>query len=404
MAIARFATDLIQQSVLIVRDGSRVPLAAAFRQPAAPLPLVEMPRARGDVSPHQSLLDGSVHREILRLEQAGLLTSQAARAIEWTLATAKRRALDLTGHRFVLLGGTAELSPMSLLLSLGADVLRTHSSTNSLEARVASDLGASKGYAGRLFVARDGVDLLASPLEFTRSIVEFAGGSPVHVGALAYKGGEARELRLTATMDGIVRTLRDEGVLGSVFYYLTSSMVTEVSTETASFAESRLHAKHTAWKQLARAASMDELFRPNIAKRGNTQWTQSVVPGQGASYMGANLFGKIYPAEVLGSDPPATGRPRVSANVAPITKTQSTNTEQTTRLFPNLGTLGVTVFDAADSRRLMGCLMLHDLLHRDRPSGVFTQQVHGGVFTNAWALDGLVKLAYLRARAHYISR
>jgi len=69
---------------------------------------------------------------------------------------------------------------------------------------VASDLGAPARYAGRLSVARDGVDLLASPVEFSRSIVEFADESPVHVGALAYKGGEAREMRLAAAMDGIV--------------------------------------------------------------------------------------------------------------------------------------------------------------------------------------------------------
>jgi hypothetical protein len=344
------------------------------------------------------LLDGSLRREVSRLEQAERLTPLAARAVEWTLAAAERQALDLTGRRFVLLGGTAELSPLSLLLSLGADVLTTHTSMKSLEARVASELEARGGYTGRLFVARDGVNLLVSPVEFSRSIIEFAGGSPVHVGVLAYKGGEARELRLAAAMDGIVRVLREESVLGSIFYYLTPSMVTEVSAQTASAAEARLRMDQTVWKRLARAATLDVLFRPNITSRNDRFWTRSVLPDQGASYMGANLFGKVYPAEVFGSEAAASGRLRVSANVAPITETESTATRLTTLLFPALGPLGVEVFDAGASRRLMGCLLLHDLLNPERPAGVFAQQVHGGVFTSPWALDSLMKLAYLRAR------
>ena len=113
--------------------------------------------------------------------------------------------------------------------------------------------------------------------------------------------------------------------------------------------------------------------------------------------MGANLFGKIHSAEAYADS--ATQPVRVSANVAPITSTESTATPQTRLLFPELARLGVTVFEPAVARTVMGSLLLHDLV-RPMPArnGLFRQQVHGGVFTNAWALDSLMTMAYARAR------
>jgi hypothetical protein len=399
-AIARFAASLVQQRVVVERAGRKVPLEAAFSETTDPLAVVERDFAAGGPAANglSQVLGDDLRHHVARLERARGVTPQAARAVEWTLAAAERGALDLSRQRFALLGGTAELSPIALLLSLGADVFTTHTSIASLDARIVNDLGEAARMPGRLFIARDGADLLRSPVEVSRSIIEFACGSPIHVGALAYKGGEAREWRLAAAMDGIIRAVRAAGVLGSVFYYLTASMVTEITADTASVAEARLATERSLLKDLGRAATMDVLFRPNVMPRAGRFWTRSVLPDQGASYMGANLFEKVYAAETFAADSGPDARVRVSANIAPITSTASTATRQTALLFPELASLGVEVLSPALSRRLMGCLLLHDLLNPLHEPTLSPQQVHGGVFTSPWALDSLVKLALLRAR------
>jgi hypothetical protein len=404
LAIAKFATALIQQSVVFRSPGKILPLDAAFRESSDPLRLIEFAMSHPTNTGNEStgrFLNRALLVETGRLAESSRITPEAAKAIGWTLDAIREHVLDLSGEKFVLLGGTAELSPLGILLSLGADVLTTHASMSSLTTRLASDIGESAECSGRLFVVDGGVDLLSTPVELSRSICEFARGSRVHLGVLAYKGGEAREWRLAAVMDGIARAIRDVGLLKSIFYYLTPSMTTEISRETAAVAQSRLRTERSVWTEFVRTASIDVLFRPNIVRSGETFWTRSVLPDQGASYMGANLFGKIYAAEVFGDEMSSVGRGyiQVSANVAPVTGTGSTATSQTTLLFPELAPLGIEVFDPQLTQRLMACLLLHDLFCTERPPRrAFAQQVHGGVFTSPWALDSSMKLAYLRGR------
>jgi hypothetical protein len=340
------------------------------------------------------------------LEASEQISEEGAQALRWALkqdGPLGLGSMDLAGQKFLLLGGTAELSPLSLLLGCGADVLTTNTSTASIERSLAAEPTRSRRVPGRLFTVRDGVDLLATPAEFAASAMNFANGQHLHVGAFAYRGGQGREWRLTAAMDSIVRRLQSVGALRSITYYLSPSIVSEVSAVTSSVSARRLVEQNTLWTGAARTLTCDWMYRINIARRNSRQWVRSFIPRQGVSYMAGNLFGKNYAAEVHAAS--IVGHPqetlRVSANVAPITRTQSTDLPETRRAFSELRTLGIKVFDPAVARRLMFLLMLRDLFG-PTPTSVpelFAQQVHGGVFTNAWALDSVLRLAYLRAIA-----
>jgi hypothetical protein len=396
--IARFTTELIQRTMEIGTADRRLPLDAAFRETVRPLAIVPAQRELGGGDGrNRGRLSPLTSEQIRELRQSMLATDEAIDALESLRSAIDRHSIDLSGHTFVLLGGTAELSPLGLLLSLDATVLTTHTSTQSLRRRLASEFGEDGGSGGRLHVISGGVDLLRSPVELSRSILEFADDKPIHIGALAYSGGQAKEWRLGAAMNGIIRAVRDAGLLGSVFYYLTPSMVTEVSPATAGIATEHLARSQRPWTNVVRPLTLNVLFRQNIAEVHGRYWSRSVVPAQGASYMGANLFEKIHAAEVFAN--PMTSPTRVSANVAPITRTESTATPQTRQLFPELARMGVTVFEPAVARTVMASLLVHDLF-RPLPGGtdLFRQQVHGGVFTNAWALESLMTMAYARAR------
>ena len=343
--------------------------------------------------------------QVSSLEQHQHASAEAVSALRAALASttaAGAARLDLTGQRFVLLGGTAELAPLALLLATGADVLTTHTSPASLRrAALADPAPDGQTFAGRLFAVNGGVDLLASPERFAASALEFADGRPVNVGAFAYRGGEAREWRLTASMDGIIRRLRRSGAVASITYYLSPSVPVELSPETAQVSARRLAAKRSLLAELARRATANALFEPNLIESGGRFWPRSLVTKQGASYQAGNLFGKNYPAEMYRA-PSAARKPsfRVSANVAPITRTRSTETAETRAAFSVVEAFGINVFEAQLARRLMFLLMMDDVFASpsDAAAVPFPGQVHGGVFTNAWALNAVLQLAYLKGR------
>ena len=404
--IARCIADRVQETFEFHEDGRVVSLQDAFGRRSSALPIVEISpeqllgggTAAGDRSDRlHSMAD--IDAEVARLAADELISDEAIaalrRAHETVAGTGHGR---LRGEKFVLLGGTAELSPLSHLLRDGAEVLTTDSSLASLQRRLHDD--GLEGYSGRLFRIRDGVDLLKNPVEFTESILEYATDQSVHVVALAYKGGEGREWRLAAAMDGIVRRLMTGKRLKSSAYYRSPSSITEVSERTAMTSQRRLESEGSAATRGISALTADTLYRPNIVGAAGTWWTRSLVPEQGASYAAANLFGKTYAAEVQVADARGAGAPalRVSANVAPITATGSTDTPATRALFPYLRPLGVEVFPARLAQRLMYLLLLADLFGDVTPGPIaFPKQVHGGVFTNPWALNSVFKEAYLKA-------
>jgi hypothetical protein len=410
--IAIFVTGLIQRLFLYRTERSVQSLDDFFRQPASPLPVaIEEFRATAKAPAmriiHRSR-EYSNRKDIIdlfaRFLADGLITPEANQALQWSYDRASDPDWadnNIRGRKFALLGGIAELSPISYLLSAGADVLTTHSSDEALHQWLKSESEAA-GFNGRLFSIRGGVNLLISPDSIAETIVrEFSAGRRVNLAILAYKGGEGREWRLGAAMDGIARKIGQAAdLLDSVTYYLSPSVVTQISEETAALSSAKRDREYTLLMKAANLFTGDTLLRPNVLRRGNVLLSNSILSPQGASYLAANLFHKIYAAEAWCSDHSDSGSAiRVSANVAPITRTASTNVRRAQVLIDQAGQFDIEVFDPSTTRTLMYLLMLHDLFSDTPPcNSLFARQVHGGVFTSPWALQSVAKLAYLRAQ------
>lgn len=411
LEIARFVTDLIQQQLVVAGPSSTQSLEQAFSAQATSLPVLDVTdsiRSAGEPagSPPTPTTRAELTEHVSALEQQQHASAEALSALKSALqrtTPAGDQSLDLTGQRFVLLGGTAELAPLALLLGCGAHVLTTHTGPDSLRrAAHADSLAAGRRFPGRLSAVDGGVDLLAAPERFAASAIAFAGDTPVHIGAFAYRGGQAREWRLAAAMDGIIRRLHRSGTAASITYYLSPSVPVELSRETAHVSARRLADARSFLTDVGRSVTGNALFEPNLIESGGRFWPRSLVTRQGTSYQAGNLFGKNYTAEIFGHEA-RSGRAalRLSANVAPITRTRSTETAQAALAFSEIDQQGVRLFEPWLTRRLMFLLMMRDLF--DPPAAVpavpFPQQVHGGVFTNAWALNSVLQLAYLKARA-----
>jgi len=405
--VAKYITDLVQKWFVFESDRRTQTLEEALAVATSPLPLrLETPGRNHQEQEIEISIKGrrftgrdGVLGAISELTDSGVISAEAARALEWStnFVAAGDHGDQLRGRKFVLLGGTAELSPLANLLSAGADVLTTHSSPGSLHRKIASELD-NIAYPGRLFCIGDGFDLLVSPGKFSQTVVEsFTKGEKVDVGLFAYKGGGGREWRLAAVMDGIVRKVLRRGLLRSVTYYLSPSMITEISASTAALSVERFNQQYSLDKHLFNLLTFNSLWKRNVLEGNGRYWTRSVLPHQGASYAAAKLFGTIYSAEVYCSNFESSETVIVSANVAPITATASTDTRVTRIAFAQAGHFGIDIFTPSTSRTLMYLLSLHDIFHPPSSSQqLFSKQIHGGVFTAPWGLDSTMKLAYLR--------
>jgi hypothetical protein len=96
---------------------------------------------------------------------------------------------------------------------------------------------------------------------------------------------------------------------------------------------------------------------------------------------------------------------RVSANVAPITKTRSLRHPLFEAAFIGAPTFGVEIFEPASTRAIGLLLALHDLQNPDAPAAtlrdplrageIFRQHVHGGIFGLPWALEMSINVSAL---------
>lgn len=329
------------------------------------------------------------------------LTDAARERVERLLdrAEADEGCITLRGERFALLGAGAELAPTRLLLAAGADVLWIDLREPPDDLVAATDLG------GTLHVPERPSDLLADPAGVVAAVRAFADGAPVHVGMYAYAGGEGQEWRLTASMNAIAVALGPQ-VVRSLSLLISPTTVAVASARDLEIAEQR-RAEAGLWKRALHR--LGALRAPGVAS-GSDRVNQAIVPVQGASYQAAQYIGKIIAAESFGvRGLPSDGARSpllVSANVAPITATRSLEHP----LF-QAGFLGAPVWDVFIStplttRALNGLLTVGDLTdvqapgHPDgaargaeRARALFSEQVHGGVFAQPWAVYGEIQVA-----------
>lgn len=407
--IARFVHTRTQRALRFVDARGEQPLDA-YLATKADLPVLTRTQLSGPAGlPLEVPLDGRIHRGtgVRALADAlyarAELSATARDALAWLVehAAAQGGELDLTGQRFVLFGAGAELAPTPLLLRAGASVLWVDL------AGPERMLGAGGASAGTLFHTTSAGNLLTQPREIAAAIRAFAEEGPVHVGMFAYAPGASQEWRLGAVMNAIVASL-EPSLVRSLSLFISPTTPSVLSAETVRAVAERKE-RAPGWQRgLARLGALRE---PSYYAAEGVHVSLSTVSMQGLSYQAAQYVSKICAAEsaalfgVSGEGAPLT----VSANVAGITRTASLSHPLFQAAFAGAGKLGVRIFDAASTRALSGLLMLHDLLNphavgaralagaasHDAAEGLFSQQIHGGVYSLPYVLEGAIRVAAL---------
>lgn len=331
-----------------------------------------------------------------------LVTDAARAGLDWTLDHVAAAGFDLRGQRFALLGAGAELAPTEMLLRAGADVLWVDRAAPP-ERYFGGD------FAGRLYVPQGSnpgvMDLLAEPGRVRQAIIDFAAGSPVHLGLYAYAPGKGRELRLAAVMDAIARSL-PKGVAASVALLVSPTTPGEVQPEDRDVAASR-RTNAAVWKK---ALEKSGVLKPlNHETVGATTVSRSVVSLQGAAYQAAQYLAKMMTAEALLVDGIAGQPVSISANVAGITATRSLLHPLFQAGFLGAPRFGIEIYEPATTRAVSCLLMLHDVLNTQSPGAaartnepvlpraklVAAQSIHGGTRSLPWGLEATIRVGAL---------
>lgn len=382
-AIARFLAERSRE-LLDFESGSgeRRPLAA-LRADAAPPPPVVVTSMQGSGRLVPSVpLQGRAYRgpELATLAEElqgrDLLSEAAARALTWIAREALDSAgeLDLGGRRFALLGAGAELAPTPLLLEAGAEVLW-------IDLRAPGEMAKDSALSGRLHAPETPVDLLAAPASAAAAVAAFAAEGPVDLGLFAYAPGRGREWRLAAAMNAIAHSLGPERVRSLGLFVSPTSPASLAAEDLAAI--ERRRAARPGWQSAL--ARLGTLGREPFVASGGAHVARTVVDIQGASYQAAQHLEKLVAAEAFATGP---GGLRVSANVAPITRTRSLRHPVFLAAFGGAEAFGVHTFAPETTRAVGTLLWLHDLLHpsapctraAEEPGALFTERFHGGLY------------------------
>jgi hypothetical protein len=389
--IARHLDGLTRAAVSL--DG--VPLDAALQSPV-PAPSVQVHDGTTKGWELEVPLDGAVYRgrhvqeAIDRLMGAHHLTKAAHAALSWLVERTGGR-LDLSGHRFALIGAAAELSPVELLLQAGATVRWL-------------DVKPPTTFSGRLHTTMGGDDVLHEPRKVVAALKAFASEGPVHVGLFAYAPGAGRELRLAAAMDAIVRAA-GPSVVKSVSLYVSPTSPGEMQPEDVAVAQAR--ARAPAWWQRGFSVA-SALKGPGNYGGGAVAVARGPISLQGAAYQAAQYLTKLIASEVLAVDGLGGVPVTVSANVAGITETRSLSHPLFQIAFKGAPAFGVRIFRPETTRALSGMLLVHDLLNPEAPGAATSvvsgqeaskaralrsQQIHGGAYDLPWQFESAVRTA-----------
>lgn len=408
--IARFICLEAERGLRFVENGKDSEFSEVLRRDVPPLTLrhvkLEGPGLLKPEVRHRGrrYLGSEVLSFVREQREKHMLTDAAVTGFEKLFASIESsdHKLSLRGQRFVLLGAAAELSPVDLLLEAGADVLwidlREPSSERLLNPKLAGTLSFPQG----------GANLLADPARILATIRGYARSGPVHIGCYAYAGGESQEWRLTTSMNAIVRALPEDAV-ASLSMLISPTTPARVSTEDALAADLRMSQAATFKRALERAGRLI----PGHERLGDVRIARALVKAQGVSYQAAQLIGKMYAAEasrVHGHrlEDTSAGPLTVSANVAPITNTRSLAHPVFQAAFLGAFLFDVQISEPETTRNLNGLLAIQDVIGKATPNGkatpsaselahaLFTQQIHGGIYSNPYALDGAISVAAVR--------
>lgn len=388
------------------------PLFEAFCAPSRALP-----RVRVDLSgPRRFVpsadfegriyIGGELEALARALDQRRLITSAAADALRFVARRALSGGLTLAGERFVLLGAAAELSPVYALLAAGAEVLWLDLQNPPIDHLLEPHL------SGALHYIDGGADLLTQPAEIRATILEFAAGSPVHLGLYAFANGGARELRLGFTMCELARSLPRE-LVKSLAFLLSPTSVSPISAEDAERADLKQRSASKVQRALLRAGPLS----PGQLASGDLRIACSILPQQGAAFQVAEYAAKRLSAEAFFAFGSALAEPRpgslsVSANMAPVAATRTLASPLLEAALLGAASYEMMLAPPSTARAIAGLLLLHDRLNPElgapalsrqplaaQMNALFARQFHGGLYAQPFALEGILRVAALRGLA-----
>ncbi len=377
-----------------------VPLSEHMQGSAEPLPVVNQPL--GDYSsftPELRYERRDVYKgpEIERYTENAIrerkMTHAAAEGLNWV---SRLPSIDLRDRRVVLLGGGAELIPAEIMLRGGATALWIDLSSPE------NFIRATGVASGTLVYPEKGANLLEQPLEIAATIERFSEGEPVDILAFAYAGKDAREWRLTAAMNAVIRRLPPE-IVRSFGCFVSPTSVCEAEVEDMMSSVAR--AGHPSlWQE---ALAKRGFLKDNLTTVEGHHWVDAMDPTQGGSYLAAQYLEKRLAAEryaVLGL---GKGPVTVSPNVAGISRTKNMQTPTYRAGFVGAPHLGLSTYDPDTTRWQNGMLLVHDLLNPEAPGAagndfenpmskaqaIFSEQIHGGIYSYPYALLGTIGVA-----------
>lgn len=407
-----------------VRDGAALPLQDALtparHEGFATLtiagedrarPVLEIPY-RGDI-----LAGDRLRRQLDAWERGSVLEPSAADAVRTVLDHSDW--LDLSDWHVALLGAGAEIAPL-------AELVRWRANVAAIDVRRASTwvrmIAAARAGNGRLLLpvprasgtaSRDadaasiaGADLTVETPEIGAWLSALAG--PLCVGSYAYLDGEAH-VRVSLAMDAIASRLAAERRDVALACLLTPTDVYAVPAATAEEAMRRWRTR--GWRRapeaVLRALTGGRLFQPNvtelIASRDGPCFgiVDALVVEQGPNYA---LAKRLQQWRALHARAQGT---RVSANVAPATRTRSViKNRALAAAYAGAGGFGIEVFEPPTTNALMAALLVHDLrtsrgaadphVALAHPLELFTANaVHGGLWRIGYRPRSALPLAAL---------
>ena len=401
-AIARHLASACGRSFIWHTADGDLTLADAVVAQGAPLPLrhTRFPGRsrlepaipyRGDVA-----LGSAIRRLVRDMNERAVVTDGAVESIEWLLdAGLDGGSIDLSDRRIAMLGAGAELAPTRQWLASGAEVLWL----DRVDPR--ADLLEDESLSGGLSWVEGGTDLLTGPAEVAATLLAYAEGGAVDLGLYAYAPGGGREWRLTCAMNAIVAAL-PASAIRSVTTLVSPTSPAVLAPRDLAVMEERRQTR-PAWETAAEKLGL--LGRGGgCVDHGDVHVTRSVVSVQGASYQAAQYLGKVMTAEAWTT---AAEPLRVSANVAPISRTQSVQHPVFDLAFGAAEAFRVETFAPATTRALNGLLALRDWLDPSAPGAptdahgneaarvdaLRSVRVHGAIHALPYPLDPALRVA-----------
>ncbi len=384
--IASYLVDKLNEQIVWQRDGSYQPLRQMLQNPVAPLPLNRHEFA-GSPGWRPGVVYRGVRWEAARFGEFGaelagrhVITAAAAEALSWIDQNLLQDGkLTLRGRKIAVMGAAAEMAPTRLWLQAGADVLWLD------RVPPPDDWLSDQDLAGRLYWPQSNVDLLRGPREVLATLKEFAGSDKLDLGLYAYAPGQAREMRLTSTMNAIVDAL-DHDLIASVTTLVSPTTPTQLQQSDLDVMAERLRQRPMWEAWLGKSGLLGR--GGGAARAGACAASLAVVPIQGASYQVAQYVGKVLAAEVWS----ARQKWRVSANTAAITRTRSLAHPVFTAAFGGAAAFRVETLTPRQSRCINGLLALHDWVAPAAPvPGAI--RVHGAIHAMPYPLESALRIA-----------